>query len=284
MQRLQNVPTWLSGAWKRFWIRGNGGKPQTSVNVRNIQTPTLFGDVRIPDVRPAYSNATSLDDLSDDQLATLYDQEGFSGFTTVADGNITTWHHEIDYQPPDGSTDIGRIELGEGRNMFEHGVQANYLEHWWYLEDGGGHFFGFQVTRKMPDGSPRTEAVLSVAGDHFIYARNRAQDLPKANSLSDLIKSSKADRKQIIEWLDCEVSHGFVEGGLVPWQIQMSTLPFKEGKALDVISEIHIDPDTGAVSHKGGSSKSGPKGDWSFPVNTLTKADLLVLFATSPAV
>jgi hypothetical protein len=277
MDPNQNVPTWLSGAWKRFWIRdGDDGPTRSSVIVRNIQTPTLFGDVRVPDTRPSYSGATSLHDLSDAQLATLYDQQGFSGFTTVAPGHITTWHHEIDYQPPDGSTDIGRIELSEGRNMFEHGVEASYLEHWWYLESGGGSFFGFRVTRARPDGTTRTEAILSVAGDHFIYARNRKDDLPNANSLRDLIKSSGAGREQIIEILDCEVSHGFVEGGTFPWQIQLSTLPFKQGRTLDVVREVLADPKSGAVSHR--KDGCGPQGDWAFPVNTLSKADLLQLF------
>jgi hypothetical protein len=279
MSDPKNVPTTLSGAWKRFWIRHNGGPPKTSVVVRNIQTPTLFGDVRIPDTRPSYANATSLHDLSDVQLATLYDQQGFAGATTVAEGYIVTWHHEIDYQPPDGSTDIGRIELAGGRNMFEHGVDSSYLEHWWYLEDGGGHFFGFRVTQARSDGRRRTEAILSVAGDHFIYARNRKVDLPQADSLQALIEATKPSRDRLIEILDCEVSHGFVEGGAFPWQIQLSTLPFREGKRLDVIGCIRVDSATGAVSRR--DPACGPPGDWDFAVNTLTKADLLVLFNPS---
>jgi hypothetical protein len=243
------------------------------VNVRNIQTPTLFGDCRIPKDRPRYPDAHSLRDLSDAELATLFPQEGFSGFTTV-DGYVTTWHHEIDYQPPDGSVDIGRTVPAGGRNMFEHGVQASYLEHWWYLESGGGSFFGVKVLRRLPDQTTRIHQILSVAGDHFIYARNRAHDLPMASSMKALVEQERPSRDLLLEWLDLEVSHGFVLGGRCPWQIQFSTLPFREGEPLAFASEIVVDPKSGAVSHRGET----PDLIWSFPVNTLDVEDLVVLF------
>lgn len=273
MAHQEAVPQWLIAGWERLYIIRNGGAPDRSVIVRNIQTPTLFGDVRIPRDRPNFPGATSLRDLTDAQLRTLYDQQGFSGFTTV-DGYVTTWHHEIDYQPPDGSVDIGRIELAGGRNMYEHGVQASYLEHWWNLESGDGNVFGVEVLRRQPDGGVRVFQILSVTGDHFIYARNRAQDLPMAPSLADLIQSTHASREQILEYLDCEVSHGFVLGGRIPWEIQFSTLPYQQGQPLAFVTQIVVDPKTGEVSPR------GDPGDeiWSFPVNTLNIQDLVVLF------
>ena len=74
--------------------------------------------------------------------------------------------------------------------------------------------------------------------------------------------------------LDLEVSHGFVLGGLVPWEVQFSTLPVKEGKPLDFASQIQVDPNTGFLSPK----KPAPDLIWSFPINTLTIQDLVVLF------
>lgn len=268
------VPSWLSASWERLWvINNNQGPPQNTVNVRNIQTPTLFGDCRVPKDRPSFPGAKSLADLTDEQLTTLYPQEGFSGYTTV-DGYIITWHHEIDYQPPDGSIDIGRFEILGGRNVFEHGVQAAYLEHWWRLEDAGGYFLGVKVMRTLGQNRQRVHEILSVAGDHFIYARNRAADLPMANSLADLIKKEKYTRQQILAVLDCEVSHGFVLGGRVPWEVQFSTLPFKEHKPLDFAAQIKVDPTTGQLSQR----EPTPDLVWSFPINTLGVEDLLVLF------
>ncbi len=265
------VPEWLIAAWERLYIVSNGSKPDRSVNVRNIQTPTLFGDCRIPKDRPNYS--CPLHELTDAELGTLYAQEGFSGFTTV-EGDVTTWHHEIDYQPPDGSIDIGRIEIAAGRNMYEHGVQSSYMEHWWNLTSGDGWYFGVKVLRKLPDGTTRIHEILSVNGDDFIYARNRPKDLPMANSMADLIRKTNASRDQILEYLDCEVSHGYVLGGSKHWEIQFSTLPNKTGQALEFVERIVVDPQTGAVSHR----KNNPDEIWAFPVNTLKTEDLVVLF------
>jgi hypothetical protein len=275
----QPVPSWLTAAWERLWIqRKPRGPLDWSVNVRNIQTPTLFGDCRVPKDRPRYPKAKSLDDLSDKELATLYSQQGFAGYTTV-DGYVITWHHQIDYQPPDGTIDIGRFELQGGRNVFEHGVQEFYTEHWWRLEEPGADFLGVKVMRNLPDGSHRIHELLSVSGDHFIYARNRDFDLPMADSLAALIQKQKYKRKQIIAALDCEVSHGFVLGGLTPWEIQFSTLPFREGKALAFAAEIIVDPNTGQLSPR--DPERGLV--WSFPVNTLDVEDLLVLFPSVAA-
>ena len=273
MDSTAPVPGWLVAAWERLYALDKDGRPDRSVDVRNIQTPTLFGDVRIPKDRPPFSHAKSLDDLSDKELETLYTQEGFSGYTTV-EGSVATWHHEIDYQPPDGSVDIGRLDLTGGRSMFEYGVQATYTEHWWTLGSGDGACFGARVLKRGPGDTNRVSEILSVNGDHFIYARNRSTDLPQANSLADLIKSTKATRAQILDYLDCEVSHGFVLGGAKPWEIQFSTLPFRSGHRLAFVDRIGVDPRTGAVSCL------NPKPDeiWSFPVNSLAVDDLLILF------
>ena len=166
------------------------------------------------------------------------------------------------------------FEILGGRNVLEHGVQASYLEHWWRLEDAGGYFLGIKVMRNQGHGQQRVREILSVAGDHFIYARNRAFDLPMANSLADLIRKEKYTRKQILAVLDCEVSHGFVLGGRQPWEVQFSTLPFKENKPLEFAQRIQVDPRTGQLSER----NLAPDLIWSMPINTLGIEDLLVLF------
>ena len=197
----QPVSSWLAASWQRLWvINNNQGPPKDTVNVRNIQTPTLFGDCRIPKNRPAFPDAKSLADLTDAQLKTLYSQEGFSGYTTV-DGYIITWHHEIGYQPPDGTIDIGRFEILGGRNVLEHGVQAVYLEHWWRLEQSGGDFLGVKVMRKLGDGRQRVHEILSVSGDHFIYARNRDSALQRLDLSRALFVQALVDGAHRAEYL-----------------------------------------------------------------------------------
>jgi len=255
------VPT---GAWQRDWIRRHGGAPDSAVAVRYVQTPSVFGDLRISAARPDVSHAASFADLSDDQLAALAHQNGFAGTTTV-DGANATWHHEIDFQPAGGDADIGRIEPAGDAAMFEHALDGAYVERWSAI-DRGGRFFAVRVVR---DG--RVDQLLAVAGPHFVYARARATALPAGDSISDAIAKSHASRAQIIAYLDCEISYGTVAG----WRIERSTLPWQQGKRLELADRIAIDASGQPVARATAAGEV-----WSFPVNTLAAAELQALFAS----
>ena len=255
------VPT---GAWQRDWIRRHGGASDSKVTVRYVQTPSAFGDVRIPKDRPDTTGAASFADLSDDQLAALARQNGFAGYTTV-DGVNATCHHELDFQPSGGESDIGRIEPdGEGK-MLEHALDDSYVESWSAIGRDGGKFFVVKVAR-----GDRVDQLLAVAGEHFVYARARATPLPAADSIADAIAKNHPTRDTIIAYLDCEISYGTVPG----WHVELSTLPWQEGKRLAFVDRITV----------GASGQPAPRvpstGEaWSFPVNTFGAADLRVLFA-----
>jgi hypothetical protein len=112
--------------------------------------------------------------------------------------------------------------------------------------------------------------MLVVAGDHFLYARNRASDLPAAKSLTEL--AAKASREQLLAYLDCELSHGTVRGGSVPWQIEHSTLPWREGTPLTFVESLTLDS-AGALAARAADGEA-----WTIPINTLPAEDLRVLF------
>jgi hypothetical protein len=260
------VPTWLWGVWTRDWIQI--GKVRTNkVNVHYLQTPTYFSDVRIPKDRPRFAGAASFTDLSDADLRLLAKQSGFNGSTTMV-GAVATWHHDMQYQPPDGTEDTGRLQrMAKGR-MQEHGLDGSYTEAWRSVTDGQRHFL---VIRTLRFG--RLFRALVVVGDQFVYARNRATELPRAASLDALIESTHATREQIVEYLDCELSAGRVRGGSVPWVIEKSTLPWREGRHLDFIDEV--------TTHDGSAALAPRKvGDeqWTIPINTLSRRELKALF------
>jgi hypothetical protein len=257
------VPT---GAWQREWISRHGGPHDATVTVRYIQTPSAFGDVRIRADRPDLASAASFADLSDEQLLALANQKGFAGYTTV-DGENATWHHEIDYQPTDNSPDIGRIELAAEGKMFEHALDASYIEAWSTIGRDDGRFLAVRVSR-----GGRVEHLLSVAGDHFVYARARATPLPAADSIADAITKSHATRNTIIAFLDCELSYGTTRA----WQVWSSTLPWREGKRLPFADRIALD-----ASGQPSARTPEPGESWSVPVNTLAPAELHRLFAVA---
>jgi len=256
------VPT---GAWQRDWIRRHGGPPDASVEVRYVQTPSMFGDLRIPADRPDVSQAASFADLSDAQLATLAHQNGFVGVTTM-DGANATWHHEIDFQPAAGGADVGRIEpAGEGK-MFEHALDDSYVESWSAIERGDGGFFAVRVER-----GGRVDQLLAVAGEHFIHARARAVALPPGESLTALIAKTQPPRDTLIAYLDCEISYGTTRG----WQIERSTLPWQQGKRLAFADRIALDNNDRPVPRAAAAEEA-----WSFPVVGFSAGELRAMFAT----
>ncbi len=269
-----SVPAWFQGVWSRDWIDIKGKPRDESTLVRDVQTPILYGDVRIPADRPSFPHANSLADLTDQELSTLFQQNGFSGSTSLK-GKIASWTFDIIYPPPNGG-DIGRLEQVGPSTVYEYAPDNSWMESWWLLSDGDGKFLGVKVTT-FASGVERTDRILTVAGDHFVFARNRSKDLPPAKSFSDLIAKTHANRATIIEYLDCELSYGLVRGGKIPWEIQLSTFPWKEGKRLEFANEIAISASTGKLEPRI-SVRPGEK--WTFPVNTMKMDDLKKLFPT----
>jgi hypothetical protein len=85
--------------------------------------------------------------------------------------------------------------------------------------------------------------------------------------------AGKATREQLIAYLDCELSHGTVHGGSVPWQIDHSTLPWREGTHLTFADELTVDA-AGALAAHAAAGET-----WTIPTNTLAADDLRVLFS-----
>jgi hypothetical protein len=270
-----SAPSWFVGAWKREWTRPRGGTACETSIVRDLQTPSIFGSVRIPLHRPAFPRAQSFADLDDIQLAALLTQRGgFAGTASFVGENATsiatttaTWQHEIDFQPRNG-IDSARLTQTGATTVFEEAIDESGDELWCSISSGDEKCLGLKITR-----AERVERMLIVVGDHFVYARNRTRDLPDAPSLTELVATTHATRAQIIEMLDCELSYGLVRGGRVAWEVRLSTLPWREGEALEFASEVVIDP---TVIPRPRAPRIGEA--WTVPVNTMTREELAAMF------
>lgn len=218
------LPLWFVGVWQRDWIRLPHQAPDASKIVRWLQTPSAFGDLRIPITRPRIA-ARSIDELTDEDIRVLALQSGFAGTTSIS-GMDATWKHEIDFQPS-GGADVGRIERRDDTTIWEHDPNGSYVESWTKLDSGGDRFLVMRAS------APRR--MLLIAGDRFYYARDRALALPPADSLVDVM--ARADHATQRKYVDCELSFGTVRG----WQIQRSTLPWREGARLEVVDQITED-------------------------------------------
>ena len=263
-----DTPSWLLGGWTREWVR-RGSQQSNPREVHYVQVPRFFADLRVLSDRKVSPSPRSFDSLSDADLAELSRQTAFAGWTAV-DGDTSTWHHEVDFEPPDGSEDVGRIErVGDG-HLLEHGTDDSYTESWRRLGAADGPFLAIRVEK-----AGRLDRMLVVAGDQFVYVRNRDAALPMSSSFATLIAAT-AERSKIIRYLDCEFSFGRTQGGTVPWEIQRSTLPWREGKHLDFVDGVVIS----AAGRLEPAAATPVEGVWSVPVNTLSRTQLSGLFAT----
>ena len=215
------LPEWLLGDWRREWIE-RAGVRRAPHSVDYLQAQSAFGDLRLPQPR-AVMRARSFDELSDTELRQLSEQRGFAGFTTLQ-GDCVQWHHELDYQPClEPELDEGRVAC-QGAQMMEFALDGSYSERWWRVAGSDGRQL---VLDQRRDG--RLEQLFILVGDRFFYARNRTVELPRAASFSALLSETSPSRETLIAYLDCELSVGRARGGTEPWQIERSTLPWREG-------------------------------------------------------
>jgi hypothetical protein len=267
------APEWLTGVWERKAIWFGSAEPDDSTRVFYVQTPSLSADIRIPESRSDASNAIGLEDLPDTKLEELLAQEGFAGGVETED-NIVTWQREIGFQPPTGIPDVGRCTLDEPY-MIEKGIHLDYTEKWQRIDDGNGQFLAMRID--ADDKGPANQ-ILVVAGDHFIYARDRKKALEPAKSLNHLLQLKGFNRERLIRYLDCEFSYGRVRAGKKPWEIYLSTFPFKEGQALFAPGEMEVLPDSGVVYQHSGQNRSTVRRGWLIRENTLSRSDLMALW------
>jgi len=265
------LPRWLWGEWTRDWIQ-RGKSRSSTVEVRYLQTPTYFADLRIPKARSMLAGAKSFADLTDPQLRLLASQNGLAGLTTLV-GTVATWSDEIAFQPFDGTPDTSRLERRSPIAMHEVGLDGSFTESWRRVSAGSGNFLVVRVEH-----SGRLTRYLVVVGNHFVYVRNRSRDLPTASSLEALIEGTKATREQIVEYLDCEFSVGRIRGGSVPWEIRQSTLPWREGHRLEFVNLLSVRTDGVALV-----PTSVGADQWSIPVNTFAPSDIQALFTPDAA-
>lgn len=227
------VPDRYLGVWNRTLLETADGRDERS-QVWWLQTPRWHADLRIPPERPDFSGVASLAECDNTQLAWLATQQGFCGLTQVT-GEYCTWHRQLDFQPVNGSRDIGRM-LFDGERVTETGVDADYRESWQRLPRSRGATAALEHV--MENGTfPSRPAWLFVAGDCFIYVQGRAHSLPTlatlhgVGDLSRLIAQTRPSRAQLLDWLNVEISFGH-RNGPAPWRIEHSTLPFREGQTV----------------------------------------------------
>lgn len=217
------VPNAYLGVWRRSLLE-TADLRDTHSHVFWLQTPHWHADLRLPIGRPDFSGVRSLAECSEVQLDWLARQQGFCGVTQI-DGERCTWHRQMDFQPANGSRDIGRMVF-DGERLTETGIEADYLETWERLPPSRGGTAALELV--MEAGEPPIRPTwLLVAGACFMYVQGRPYPLSDAPDLPHLIARMQPSHAQLLDWLNVEISFGY-RMGPNPWRIEHSTLPFRE--------------------------------------------------------
>lgn len=217
------VPNAYLGVWRRSLLE-TADLRDTHSHVFWLQTPRWHADLRLPTGRPDFSGVRSLAECSEVQLAWLARQQGFCGVTQI-DGTRCTWHRQMDFQPANGSRDIGRMVF-DGECLTETGIETDYLEIWERLPPSRGGTAALELVMEAGE-PPIRPAWLLVAGACFMYVQGRPYPLSDAPDLPHLIARMQLSHAQWLDWLNVEISFGYRMGSN-PWRIEHSTLPFRE--------------------------------------------------------
>lgn len=222
------VPARYMGVWRRTLLETSAGQDASSL-VLWMQTRSRHADLRIPADRPDFSGCTRLEDCSIAQLRWLATQQGFTGITEVK-GDVCRWIRDEDYQPVNGTNDIGRMAFDGDDTLLETGIEAEYFEIW--KKAPARHVVVSAVQR---DGVNRhghkIAGYLLKVSNQFAFVRPRSIKLPQSADLLGLIDTLSPPREDLLDWLDFEISFGEVTAeGL--YQVAHSTLPFQEGRLI----------------------------------------------------
>jgi len=214
------VPAEYLGLWRRTLLR-SPTVIDTVSSVHWLQTPVWHSDLRIPVARSGCDGLTGLDAATPAQLRLLAAQQGFAGITVV-EGDLCQWDRRVDFQPPSGYRDIGRIVFETPERMLEYGVEQNYFEIWervpgsvgetgaWYRED--------------------VHAYLTRAGRYAMRVRPRRERLPPAHSLTALFESLPDAGSRALVAFEISLAERDEHG---TWRVLQSTFPWVEGTTLD---------------------------------------------------
>jgi len=273
---IPRAPAWLKGLWRREAMIFSDGRSDRTTAVHWGQTGSLYVDLRIPAGRPEARGRRSLDAFEDSELLKLAAQKGFAGHILM-EGDRCTWIRYIDYQPGTGRPDSGVLRL-EGDTLYEEGdatsiVASSYQEIYHRAARTDRRCVALRAN-SSPGASNHRDGVLVVVDDRFLYARDRAEPLPPAESLAALAGTAEGNRRQLLAYLDCEISLGTIDGA-GSWRIDSSTMPFREGRSPFGAVAARVTGDDLVLTNDIGDAK------WRIVESSLPAAELARLLARS---
>jgi hypothetical protein len=303
--------TEIAGAWSRPLFSGGWAESTEQDTLAfNLQTPSIFVDLRFPVDRPVFRRGALLEDLSSNELTMLARQHCFAGYSLPESGHpsnapVFTRHHVIDwnFHPafPRSRPNRWRVEVkADDKMCFKELSTAKdafgvpvYFERWArYPDDTMGEKY-FAARCKQRVGSALGEDVptsfLVVVGNHFAVAMDRPPIAHASGEgqgggpawvdyLSTLPDKAEGKRR-MVEYLSLVGSYGLVNSGKEdPWTVAKSTHCWLENIVFISPGDVRIaenakEPSGLEIEFKGLQ--------WSVLENSFSRAELNELFLCS---
>ena len=235
------VPVWTLGCFRRRSITFFNGDADDSTLVLWLQSRGLTGDLRLAADRPKPASREALGDLSLDELTRLAEVEGGlspTRFEAAAGGGVElagtmNWPDWTAFQLHDKWPEPGELRR-VGDCLIEYAPSGAYVEDWRLQPSGDGPLIGLTLVEERDSKSGQIthrDGGLVIAGEHAIFVRGRAETLPPAARLSELMERAAADARLLDAIFGFEASYARRDGS-GRYVITASTLPWREGRPL----------------------------------------------------
>lgn len=245
-----SVPAWTLGCFKRRSITFFNGDCDDRTLVLWLQSRGLTGDLRLAADRPRPKSREALGELTLDELTRLAQVEGGispTRFEPDAPGGVQLsgtmhWPDWTAFQVHDKWPEPGELRR-VGDCLIEHAPSGAYVEDWRLQPSGDGPLVGLTL---LVECDAKTGKVshrgggLVIAGEHAILVRGRAQALPPAERVTDLIERARSQPQLLDAIFGFEASYARRDGS-GRYVVQDSSLPWREGRELMSLSGFGLE-------------------------------------------
>ncbi len=240
----QTVPDRMIGCWIRRYIQFPDSTQETATRVIWVQTASGMGDMRIRADRPALRHCSGLADCSDAELLALAEQDCSCARTVLDESTAphptATWPRGADgfaNQPVSNFPEPGWFAWREaGVCMMEWAPSGAYEEEW-RLQTGSQDF---AVHLALAAAAPA--ACLYIAGDYAMMARDSSGKAELKKPLPEIVAARLHTRAAAEALLDGEFSFARRRNNQ-SYEIQLSSLPWREGVPVDLGWAVTADAD-----------------------------------------
>jgi hypothetical protein len=231
----QTVPNYAIGCMDRSYITIDGGERDPSIAIW-IQTESQYFDLRIRHDRPKLQHLRSLEEFKREDFQEIAKQSGDTGVCTIVN-DVATWASfggRFGFYCNDVASfpDDGRLEA-RGNILYEYDTPKSdfrYEEAW--VGQPYDHGLIAHLTLVEEENPKRELASLVVTGRYAGFVERSTSD--DESPLEAQLEAAGSDLSRMRDILNCEASYAIRPRADAPFVIRHSTLPFREGKSLDV--------------------------------------------------